>query len=482
MENTNYSVIGELLMIKITAVPIQKEKDYDALKKAVPAHLMDDKVIECLKKYIGTKCDTIKVEYPYYDSDYLSTYYEHYAQKFKKYEKTCCRLHLEAGEDYYGYITLRPSVEGTKIGKTYIAPELLLDKDAYLMLSNFDAHVAGQKLEIRCFPWKKQQTDISVCAHTATWTVIRYFGNKYKNYADTTIGDIVEKVENDWGRKTPSLGLDPVQISDLFKQYGLSPLIIGGEKTSDHTFMDEIVAYVESGLPMVGFLSPQDHAISIIGHGRINYESLDNPETVEHLLDKEANVIPHSRLISSLYVMDDRYFPYREVPMGLPNKHSDVKYGVNELYYAVVPLYNRMQLAYREVYERMVLWLKANVMKWEKVNVCRIYITSANSLRYRAVSSSTMPQVLKDVIQTLSLPKFVWCIDLAGIENYKKGLTTGRIIIDTTSATWEKEPWIMRHDMEKVQYKDYDEDPNYVYTKKIAIAPYKMYENNLKHI
>ena len=34
----------------------------------------------------------------------------------------------------------------------------------------------------------------------------------------------------------------------------------------------------------------------------------------------------------------------------------------------------------------------------------------------------------------------------------------------------------------KVQYKDYDEDPNYVYTKKIAIAPYKMYENNLKHI
>lgn len=176
------------------------------------------------------------------------------------------------------------------------------------------------------------------------------------------------------------------------------------------------------------------------------------------------------------------YFIIENMQWGSLIKHSDVKYGVNELYYAVVPLYNRMQLAYREVYDRMVLWLKANVMKWEKVNVCRIYITSANSLRYRAVSSSTMPQVLKDVIQTLSLPKFVWCIDLAGIENYKKGLTTGRIIIDTTSATWEKEPWIMRHDMEKVQYKDYDEDPNYVYTKKIAIAPYKMYENNLKHI
>ena len=35
MENTNYRVIGELLMIKITAVPIQKEKDYDAELRAL---------------------------------------------------------------------------------------------------------------------------------------------------------------------------------------------------------------------------------------------------------------------------------------------------------------------------------------------------------------------------------------------------------------------------------------------------------------
>lgn len=469
-------------MIKITIVSIQQDKDYDKLRQVVPPHLIDDTVISCLKEYIGKRCDTIQVEYPYYDSDYLSTYYGHYAQKFKQYPKTCCRLHFEADGEYYGYITLRPSVEGTKLGKTYIEPELLLDKDAYLMISSFTAHVIGQKLKIRCFPWKRQQTDVSVCAHTAIWTVIRYFGNKYKNYADTTIGDIVEKVENDWGRKTPSLGLNLVQISDLFKQYGLSPLIIGGEKTSNNIFVDEVVSYIESGLPVVGFLSPQDHAISIMGHGKINYDKLDNFEEVPNLLDKEANVIPHSRLISSFYVMDDRYFPYREMPMELPDKHSGVKYGINELYYAVVPLYNRMQLSYRDVYDRMVTWLKDEEMEWEKINVCRIYITSANSLRQKAITSDTMPQILKDIIQTLSLPKFVWCIDLAGIENYKQGLTSGRIIVDTTSATLEKEPWIMRHDMYKVQYKDYDEDPSFVISKKENLKPYKIYENNLKHI
>ena len=42
-----------VFMIKITVVSIREEKDYDALKKAVPAYLIDDGVVQCLKKYIG---------------------------------------------------------------------------------------------------------------------------------------------------------------------------------------------------------------------------------------------------------------------------------------------------------------------------------------------------------------------------------------------------------------------------------------------
>lgn len=470
-------------MIKFTVITIKSEKDYDeVLKRGIPTYLIDNDVIERLRNYVGLKCDTITIEYPYYDSDYLSTYYEHYSQKFKKYEKCCCRLHLEKDDNYYGYITLRPTVSGTKLGKTYIDPHLLLDKEAYLMLGKYEAHISGQNFDIKCFPWQRQQTDISVCAHTATWTVIRYFGNKYKNYADTTIGSIVEKIKNDWGRKTPSLGLNPVQISDIFKEYGFSPLIVGGEKRIDYQFIDEIMSYIESGLPMVGFLSPLEHAISIIGHGKINYSILENTEMIEQLADKEVKVIPHTRLISSIYVMDDRYFPYMEVPVGLPNKESDVEYGINELYYAVVPLYNQMQLVYSEVYARMLTWIKARVMNWEEINVCRIYIASSNSLKHNAAESETMTQELKDTIINLSLPKFVWCIDLAGIENYKNHLTSGKIMIDATSATWEAEPWILRHDLERIEYRDYDNDPNIVYSVKVKMNPYRMYTNNLAQI
>ncbi len=465
-------------MIKIKKLRIKTEKDYEKLNKHVPRHLIDTDVIDCLKGYIGKKCDTIKIEFPYYDSDYLSTYYEHYAQKFKQYGKTCCRLHIEAGNIYYGYITLRPGVRGAKIGKTYLSPRLLLKHDAYLMLGNFEAHTLGQTLHIHCFPWKKQQTDISVCAHTAVWTILRYYGTKYAHYADVTIGDIVSKIENDWGRKTPSLGLDPVQVSDLLKSCGFSPLIVSREKSNSSMFYDEILAYVESGIPMIGFLTSQCHAMSIIGHGMVDYNALSASEM---LMDKENSIISHTKLIQSIYVMDDRYFPYREVPVMLPDKDSDVQYGINELSYVVIPLYSRMQLTYREIYNRMVSWIKAKVMQWETCNVYRIYITSANSLRKRAFDSTTMPQELKDVILTASLPKFVWCIDLAGIENYKQGKTSGRIIIDTTSATLDSEPWIIRHDMQAIQYKDYDKNTKNIYEVKIAMKPYEVYENNLLH-
>lgn len=147
-------------------------------------------------------------------------------KKLRQYKKVCCRLHILKADVYYGYITLRPTMKGAKVGKTYLDPVILVDEQAYLMVYHFKAHVAGNEMEIRSFPWKSQQTDISVCAHTAFWTAIRYFENKFRNYADTTIGEIVEKTQNDWGRKTPSLGLTPVQVSDLFKEYGFSPLIL----------------------------------------------------------------------------------------------------------------------------------------------------------------------------------------------------------------------------------------------------------------
>lgn len=480
-------------MIEFKVVEINNREAYDTtLKQSIPESHIDDDVIEKLKKYLGTRCDKIEIEYPYYDGDYLSTYYIHYSQKLFPYEKVCCRLHISFEDEYYGYITLRPTVEGTKIGKTYLEPSILISEPAYLALHNFKAHIAGNEMDIKCFPWKSQETDVSICAHTAMWTIIRYYGNKFKNYADTTIGDIVQRTKNDWGRKTPSLGLTPIQISDLMKEYGFSPLIIQNEKDSESEFIDEVMSYIESGLPMVGFLYPIRHAVSIIGHGDIDYSILDDDALVNQIKDPDIDVIPHGRLVKDLYVMDDNYFPYRRMPLGLPNEKSDVKYGGAELKYCAIPLYGRMQLVYNEVYSRFQIWMKEKVLDWERPCVCRIYITSSNSLKKEALKSCDMNDNLKDVIVNLTLPKFVWCIDLAGFENYKKGLTSGRIIIDTTAATMDENPWILRHDSHKIEYVDIEKEKLGEYRRLSSdikfdfidckIEPYTIYKNNIKNI
>lgn len=469
-------------MISFNSIQIDSLDSYINLEKYVPIHLLDEEVIAVLQKNLGTKCDEIKVEYPYYDTDYLSTFYIHYAQKLRTYEKKCCRLHILKLEEYYGYIVLRPTVAGTKFGRTLIDPRILIDEKAYIALYDFTAHIAGNNMTISSFPWKSQETDISVCAHTATWTILRYFGNKFKNYADTTIGEIVNITNNDWGRKTPSIGLNPVQVSDIFKKYGFSPLILQCEKEPDDKFNDEVMAYIESGLPMVGFLYPKRHAISIIGHGSINTDILNDPILVKKIMDTETGVVPHARLVRNFYVMDDNLFPYKKMKIGWGDSESNVEYGSAELKYCVVPLYARMQLVYNEVYARFRTWMIEKAMRWETPCISRIYITSANSLKSEALMSTDMNEYLVDVILKLSLPKFVWCIDLANFEEYKKGLTSGRIIIDTTAPTIDEEPWILRHDKNEINYIDVDKE---VYSSrkyesiKTKIVPYKMYRHNL---
>ncbi len=464
-------------MIQFSELEITCLNDYKKLRRMVKCSHIDSEVIEKLQRYVGDRCDRLLVEYPYYDNEYLSNYYVHYAQKFKKYDKACYRIHFEKKENYFGYIVLRPTPEGTKFGKTFLIPKFLLKKKAYLIQHKFRSHIHGQLREIECFPWKRQEGDISCCAHTATWEVLKYFGNKYTNYCDTTIGDIVNKVKSDKGRETPTLGLTPFQVSEIFKAYNFSPIII--EKKEDFSFFDEVLAYVESGLPMVGFLKmdPENHAVAIIGHGKVDYES-----ACDEIFDVDSGVIMSTRLIKSIFVMDDRYFPYLEVTTSLPTQNGAIDYNVFQLQYVVIPLYKRMQLTYSQVYNRMITWIKAGDFDFGEKPVCRIYLTSANSLKQHAMSNETMSNELRERLVSLSLPKFVWCIDFADMNLYKSGKTSGRIIVDATASTLEKEPWILKHDSNKIRYKDYDKSDKRILKVKVDIAPYDMYKNNLKEV
>ena len=78
-----------------------------------------------------------------------------------------------------------------------------------------------------------------------------------------------------------------------------------------------------------------------------------------------------------------------------------------------------------------------------------LYNISQFTEKKKTMISENMNETLKDVILNMTLPRFVWCIDLAGTANFKEGLTSGRIIVDTTAPTLEEDAWLLRHDGEK---------------------------------
>ena len=76
----------------------QKWKDYIEL-----THI-DEGTIYILNK-LFVNCEKVAIEYPYYDNEYLSTYYLFYAKKYSAFPKECYRIHLFKDGNYCGFFT-----------------------------------------------------------------------------------------------------------------------------------------------------------------------------------------------------------------------------------------------------------------------------------------------------------------------------------------------------------------------------------------
>lgn len=473
-------------MIDFAKIQIRQRDDYNQLLDIIDETHIDEEVVECLKKYIGLKCDSILIEYPYYEKDYLSTYYSFYSKQHGEHSKLCFRIHFfgkfkeeDKKREYYGYITLREGIEDSKIGKSYLSPKLLIEsgKEAYLMLDTFSADVYGRKLAVKPFPWMRQETDISVCAHVAMWSVLRYYGNRYKGYRDTVMGEIVDAVQNEKGRKIPSRGLTPNQIVDTLDLYNFSPVLLGDEYHKLHYFVNEMIAYIESGIPVIATMNRKRHAITLFGHGKVDYEKLNGD--ISLLKEPGSDIVLHSSLISTVYAVDDNVFPYREIDSLIPVSDNSIDYSLQEINYLIVPYCQKVLLGFNEIYEKFMELVRQKSMKWEGLRICRIYLTSSNSFKEKAANNSLMNEELKKRILLMDMPRFIWCIDLATPEESKRGLISGRVIADSTVGTQNENPWLLMHDEKTIYAIEYGRELRYI---PCRIEAYEMYVNNLQDV
>ena len=186
----------------------------DELFSVIPVNCYDQRTREFLQNQIVPKCSLITVEYPYYESDYLSTFYLYHVQKFQPISKACCRLILyDTNGEYVGYISLRPIAAERKISRTYLSPQAfapsnykdlpanLQGRSFFVIWGKYKIHVGGDEGTVSAMPYMQQEGDVAVCAHVALWSVLRFFSSRFHNSKDYTMGEIVSLVPSPQVRK-----------------------------------------------------------------------------------------------------------------------------------------------------------------------------------------------------------------------------------------------------------------------------------------
>ncbi len=458
-------------MIEYKPITIRCLDDYDLICENIPDVFNRNpyvgKWVEILKHKIGLRCTEILIEHPYYDSEYLSSYYQYYVKKFNVYGKESCRIHFVNKNKYCGYITVSPIMHYWNLSKTYLSPELLLDEKAFIMLSDFKANVFGEQESVMAFPWMNQQRDFSMCAHVAAWAIIKFYGNEHTGYKDANIGEIVESVPEYISRKLPSSGLNFQQMAEIFRVYGISPLIVKKEENHEEEFYRELLCYIESGIPVIAAIDKKSHVVAAIGHGNPDYTILEN----------RHGLIDSSCCIKSIIVNDDNVLPYFQVDREQKEEQNS-DYTMKDIDFVMVPLYNRVHQEYAVLYEKITDYLETKNLEIAEDTVMRIYLATANSLKRKARQDVLMDPLLKDRLLRLEMPKLVWCVDLSNKEEYREGKVSARMLIDSTASAGASTPWLLVHDCVKVRF--FNNGKWYEDTHKIKA--YNAYRHNLKEV
>ncbi len=482
-DSEDFEILNNEVLFLQNKLLLLKDLDYESIK-------------EIISSIGGEKCNLI-IEYPYLEKDYLSTYYSFYSGKYKNYSKYNARVHFfSKNELYVGFITLRPGIPGQNIGRSLLTPDFFLEKNYHILTGDYKFHYLDYEDYVNCFPWMRQETDISVCSHVCLWSIVKYF-SKFPQYADTTMNEIIETVNNCEGRKIPSMGLEVKQVANVLEAYHLSPLILGGIGY-DEKNINSLIGYLESGLPIIGFIKNKLHAVVIIGraditkeldNGQIDFKNKDKFDRLYN--DNDKKYIMFSELVDEIIVSDDNFIsPYRKVWQlkaedikATVNTQNNGNYGFREIEHFIVPLYKKMHYTFSAVQKRLDVLFNSNpaAPKDEKFNfpekpIVKIYLSTSNSLKQHMIKHCECEELNK-IINFMSLPRFIWNIDLCTVEDYKDNNTTCKIIIDSTAFTHETDPWLLIHDDKKIKYFDNEINTFQSYELNHRIKPYKLFNN-----
>src|SRR6266511_5648194 len=475
---------------------------WDSLYDLATSHLERDGLVR-LVAALSSSAKCVAVEREYIDKDYRDTFSNFHSKRFSTPSSRCLRLHFfnrkvtKAGlreacldtnklkdlNDYYlGYSVIRPTKPNC-IGRTLLAPSSRGPVSAFASLCFERVSILGTELEISGFPFISQDSDVTVCAESALWMILRYFSNRYRLYPETYPFQVVNLTKDySLGRIIPSSGLYIWQMAEALRRIGRPPLIYSRKNFRDFDHL--LYTYIESGIPVLAGL--KEHVVVAFGH-RSNFGA--KPSGVGTILTSAYN--------EALVVNDDNHVPYQLLhktgAVSGPGAQSS-KYRFSDILDFVAPLPERVFLPAESFQTVVTSILKKNSPFGFKAlspslhkgrSVLRLFLTTGKSFKKHLGSRTMGNSLVEEAYRNLPLPHFLWVCEISKTDAYSHHEVYGEILWDATRNAHEPNGWIALHYPEVLVVdmgSALNSEQNLFKIKLQKSRPYPLYKHNLQPI
>jgi hypothetical protein len=461
----------------------------ERLLKLEPKHLGEG----LYRNLIALGAKTVVLENDYIDIDYSSTYYLQLARSFTPISRNTLRAHffsaqfdetsLESlspdkfgrlNEDYLGYAVIRPGKPAT-LGRTFIRPpkEVGSRLAFFPTKASFDADLAGIRLSVDACPYITQDRVGMACATASLWMACTPLSRKLPGVAEHTSVEITSlalSLDRPFGPGFVELGLTTEQVARAVAAMGYDPRT--WEYPDKSHLIEACYTSIESGVPplvMVEF--PRDpaqyvggyqiagfHALAAVGH------SIDSTlSSSERLLPDYKDMYLSAEFVPSLVIHDDQNGMYMFAEFSEPTANGKALAGLmlhvgDDVIRAncigvFVPMPKRAVMPGHTAIRRAAFWLQvARREGWieDKPMVLRGYLVRSNRLKQSLWTRPSMNPVLKRAYRELPMPRYVWIVEFACMEDWTTknvdGLRiSGEMILDSTSPSEDRFEFLALH-------------------------------------
>jgi len=326
-------------------------------RSKAPEHIIEEKLqSEYFDDYFGDsgiKAETMLVEHPYVDRDYLADFSGYYVKCFRRYRRKCTRIHFfdlaftkedfsallsgkeaaltrkQLQDSYLGFIVIKPLPQ-TIFGRTCLSTYRSDNGRRHFVRRKYDVGLFGTALQVKSLAFQEQDTVTAACATSSLWAAFHATGMLFHHHIPSPVE--ITKAATDFSpfsrRALPNDGLNMYEMANAIKAVGLEPFPVetddetsneqdegGGEDQflGDYILKSTAYAYLRAGIPIIMLESLKDiskghtpkmlgyHAVTISGYSL----GLDTP-----IPEGDTDFALKASRIDKLYVHDDQVGPY----------------------------------------------------------------------------------------------------------------------------------------------------------------------------